>query len=704
MALVAAFVEQCETARVEPPRIVTARLREAEAAPHVLNLNKVKMTSSCVRLVLDTLRALPRAGLREIDLSYIKIGEHGARFLAGLLRDPRSQVVKLSLRHCALGDAGAALLCQNLGHLQALDISDNCASRETASALAIFLGTHPDCPLWSLTLDRNHLTDMGASLLCKALEGNCNLQHLSMVRCGVAFATASALLSLQKTSLQSLAVRHNAISTAKFDELRAKFRAEWTNETPPSSRANEQTKEPFLLQEANAETPNGFVLEPTVIFQQVLRDLQHRVSLEPSRARDPPSQVELGRLVAILRRHAHTEASSAKEKSLVLQSAQALSACMAAMERMNRVTNMYKSTSSRIVASNAALAHLLTRDQDENTSSIDIVNTARLINDLERTVEGQAARIETLEADLAHDARAAALAQLQEEVAGQKLANAEEARLHRLKQRRLKDENLVLQRRIQELEEDIVRAEVAHADSSFAVGDFGPPLALSDESDSDSLSSGSEADGEASTSTFSSRSSSRSSCSGVKRTPGSIDDDNRETVSESSDGSVDVDAHPLRFVGREGAFDDGDVQEDSEEDDSEEEENDEHEPHSTHLQNEEEFDDDDDDSMADDDNEVEGADIEEEEEETKVTGEISSTRTRKGSWKMERAHLMLEVQRAQASAQRALQRADFRGEIVQRLQTQIEDLVNENQAKDEILERVQSSLRVMVDQQETKLH
>ncbi|XDV33445.1 hypothetical protein PO909_003863 [Leuciscus waleckii] len=67
--------------------------------------------------------------MRKLDLSWNKVGDFGVKQLSDLLKDPHCKLEKLWLRDCGVTDEGCAALTSalrsNPSHLRELDLSWN---------------------------------------------------------------------------------------------------------------------------------------------------------------------------------------------------------------------------------------------------------------------------------------------------------------------------------------------------------------------------------------------------------------------------------------------------------------------------------------------------------------------------------------------------------------------------------------------------
>ncbi|XP_058609337.1 ribonuclease inhibitor-like [Onychostoma macrolepis] len=129
----------------------------------------------------SALRSNP-SHLRELDLSENKLGASAVNLLSDLLKDPRCKLKTLRLSKCGVTDEGCAALASalrsNPSHLRELDLSFNKLGASGVNLLSDLL-KDPRCKLEKLWLMDCGVTDEGCAALASALRSNpSHLRHL----------------------------------------------------------------------------------------------------------------------------------------------------------------------------------------------------------------------------------------------------------------------------------------------------------------------------------------------------------------------------------------------------------------------------------------------------------------------------------------------------------------------------------------------
>ncbi|XP_059411528.1 uncharacterized protein LOC132144948 isoform X2 [Carassius carassius] len=122
----------------------------------------------------SALRSNP-SHLRELNLTGNKLGEPGVKLLSDLLKDPRCKLETLCLRDCGVTDEGCAALASalrsNPSHLRELNLSFNKLGASGVKLLSHGL-KDPRCKLEKLWLYDCGVTDEGCAALASALRSN----------------------------------------------------------------------------------------------------------------------------------------------------------------------------------------------------------------------------------------------------------------------------------------------------------------------------------------------------------------------------------------------------------------------------------------------------------------------------------------------------------------------------------------------------
>uniref|UniRef100_A0A9J7YRR4 NACHT LRR and PYD domain-containing protein n=1 Tax=Cyprinus carpio carpio TaxID=630221 RepID=A0A9J7YRR4_CYPCA len=188
----------------------------------------------CVALT-SALRSNP-SHLRQLNLSWNKLGNSGVTLLSTGLEDPHCKLEKLWLSNCGVTDEGCAALASalrsNPSHLRELDLTGNklgdsvnlfsdvlqnlhcklerlwlsdCGiTDEGCGALTSALRSNPS-HLRQLSLSGNKVGDSGVTLLSAVLEDpHCKLEILWLCNCGITDEGCAALASALRSNLSHL--------------------------------------------------------------------------------------------------------------------------------------------------------------------------------------------------------------------------------------------------------------------------------------------------------------------------------------------------------------------------------------------------------------------------------------------------------------------------------------------------------------------
>ncbi|XP_021322168.1 NACHT, LRR and PYD domains-containing protein 3 isoform X1 [Danio rerio] len=155
---------------------------------------------------------------RLVQLSDCGITSEGCAALASALRSNPSHLRELNLSWNKLGDSGVSLLCaafrKPLCKLTILWLWDCGITSEGCAALASALRSNPE-HLRELVLSWNKLGDLGVKLFCGALQDpNCKLEKLWLRDCGVTAEGCVALAAALKSNpnhLKHLSLSENCL-------------------------------------------------------------------------------------------------------------------------------------------------------------------------------------------------------------------------------------------------------------------------------------------------------------------------------------------------------------------------------------------------------------------------------------------------------------------------------------------------------------
>ncbi|XP_058600511.1 NACHT, LRR and PYD domains-containing protein 3-like [Onychostoma macrolepis] len=160
------FVEgNNETKKLEVFKKLLPVIKESSS----IRLYNCGITDRGCTALASALRSNP-SHLRQLDLSWNKLGNSGITLMSTVLKDSHCKLEKLELRNCGVTDEGCA-------------------------ALAAFLKSNPE-HLKELDLSWNKIGDLGVKLLSAGLEDpHCKLEKLELRCCGVTVEGCAALVS-----------------------------------------------------------------------------------------------------------------------------------------------------------------------------------------------------------------------------------------------------------------------------------------------------------------------------------------------------------------------------------------------------------------------------------------------------------------------------------------------------------------------------
>ncbi|XP_048052028.1 NACHT, LRR and PYD domains-containing protein 12-like isoform X2 [Megalobrama amblycephala] len=162
------------------PDEVLQKLLPVVEASRSAKLDYCNITDEGCAALTSSLRS--NSLLRELDLTWNKIGDEGLTLLSDGLKDPHCKLEKLTLCRCNITDEGCAVLASALrsnSHLRELDLSNNIIGGEGLTLLSDGL-KDPHCKLEKLTLCRCNITDEGCAVLASALRSNSHLRELDL--------------------------------------------------------------------------------------------------------------------------------------------------------------------------------------------------------------------------------------------------------------------------------------------------------------------------------------------------------------------------------------------------------------------------------------------------------------------------------------------------------------------------------------------
>ncbi|XP_053505799.1 NACHT, LRR and PYD domains-containing protein 12-like [Ictalurus furcatus] len=240
---------------------LSAVLENPHCKLEILRLRGCGVSSEGCAALISALRSNP-SHLRELNLSYNKLGDSGVKSLSAMLENPHSKLKILRLYDCGVSDEGCAALISalrsNPSHLRDMDLSYNKLGDSGVKSLSAVL-ENPLCKLEILRLRVCGVSDEGCAALTSALRSNpshlrelhlscnkigdsgvkslsavlenphCKLEILRLGNCGVSDEGCAALTSALKSNPSHLSDLHlynnnvgdsvkKLLSALKYDE------------------------------------------------------------------------------------------------------------------------------------------------------------------------------------------------------------------------------------------------------------------------------------------------------------------------------------------------------------------------------------------------------------------------------------------------------------------------------------------------------
>ncbi|XP_053364070.1 NLR family CARD domain-containing protein 3-like [Clarias gariepinus] len=153
---------------------VLLKLMPVIAASRKAILRKCGVSDEGCAALTSALRSNP-SHLRELNLSYNKVGDSGVKCLSAVLKNPLCKLEKLRLCDCGVSDEGCAALTSalrsNPSHLRELALTENKVGDTWVKCLSAVL-ENPDCQLETLWLSGCGVSDEGCAALTSALRSN----------------------------------------------------------------------------------------------------------------------------------------------------------------------------------------------------------------------------------------------------------------------------------------------------------------------------------------------------------------------------------------------------------------------------------------------------------------------------------------------------------------------------------------------------
>ncbi|XP_064176265.1 NACHT, LRR and PYD domains-containing protein 3-like isoform X2 [Anguilla rostrata] len=197
-----AILNSCDLTE-ESCDIVASALQSSNSPLRDLDLSYNKLGDSGVKLLCAGLMS-PNCKLQRLGLNSCNLTEKSCNIVASALQSSNSRLRDLDLSYNNLGDSVVKLLCaglrsrncklQRLG-LNSCDLTEKCCNI-VASALQ-----SPNSPLRDLDLSYNYLGDSVVKLLCAGLRSrNCKLQRLRLNSCNLTEKSCNIVASALQSS------------------------------------------------------------------------------------------------------------------------------------------------------------------------------------------------------------------------------------------------------------------------------------------------------------------------------------------------------------------------------------------------------------------------------------------------------------------------------------------------------------------------
>ncbi|XP_051763951.1 NACHT, LRR and PYD domains-containing protein 12-like isoform X32 [Ctenopharyngodon idella] len=155
-------------------------LKDPHCKLETLKLFDCNITAEGCAALASALRS--NSHLRELNLSGNIIGDGGLTLLSDGLKDPHCKLEKLRLEDCNITAEGCAALASALrsnSHLRELDLTDNIIGGGGLTLLSDGL-KDPHCKLEKLRLEDCNITAEGCAALASALRSNSHLRELDL--------------------------------------------------------------------------------------------------------------------------------------------------------------------------------------------------------------------------------------------------------------------------------------------------------------------------------------------------------------------------------------------------------------------------------------------------------------------------------------------------------------------------------------------
>ncbi|KAI5611883.1 NACHT, LRR and PYD domains-containing protein 12-like isoform X1, partial [Silurus asotus] len=197
-------------------KLLSAGLISVQCKLEKLRLDRCDLSQESCE-ALKTALQLPNSCLKQLDLSYNKIGDSGVQHLCDGLIHPNCKLELLDLSYNNLGQSGIKLLSTGLMNadckLRSIRLADIGIQEETCETLALVLQSE-NPHLRELDLSNNYIGDVGVELLCVGLiSPKCSLEKLSLRWCNLTERSCTNLASVlsSHSRLTELELRDNDV-------------------------------------------------------------------------------------------------------------------------------------------------------------------------------------------------------------------------------------------------------------------------------------------------------------------------------------------------------------------------------------------------------------------------------------------------------------------------------------------------------------
>ncbi|XP_072552305.1 NACHT, LRR and PYD domains-containing protein 3-like [Salminus brasiliensis] len=203
-------------------------------------LETLQLCNCCIREpgcadLANAIKLHRSSHLRELNLSWNKMGDSGVKVLSDLLEDPHCKLEELQLECCGITEEGCAALVKALiskpSNLRKLNLNYNQPGESGRKGLSDLL-KDPNCKLQTLqlceasllqelNLSFRKLGDSGVQLLCDLLEDPlCKLEKLNLCKCNLTESSCAHLASALNSNPSCLRALTLSLNTLQDSGVR----------------------------------------------------------------------------------------------------------------------------------------------------------------------------------------------------------------------------------------------------------------------------------------------------------------------------------------------------------------------------------------------------------------------------------------------------------------------------------------------------